>query len=151
MPPVRGPYRRPFLELPRATVRQACLEAGLAPYDDPHNHDERFARTAVRRLLAELDLVPGLVRSARLLREDADALDALAEPTDDVAALLGQLPAVRARSLKLWAEQRCGRTLTSAHVDALRALVEDWHGQGPVALPGGSRVSRSGGRLTWTT
>jgi tRNA(Ile)-lysidine synthase TilS/MesJ len=149
MAPVRGRYRRPLLDLPRATVRAACLEAGLTPYDDPHNDDDRFTRTGVRRLLAELDLVPGLVRSARLLREDADALDALAVPTDDVAALLGQLPAVRARSVKTWAEQRCGRTLTSAHVDALRALVEDWHGQGPVALPGGSRVRRQGGRLAW--
>lgn len=149
MAPVRGRYRRPFLDLPRATVRTACLEAGLTPYDDPHNADDRFARTAVRRVLADLDLVPGLARSARLLREDADALDALAVPTDDVAVLLGQLPAVRARSVKAWAEQRCGRTLTSAHVDALRALVEDWHGQGPVALPGGSRVRRVAGRLAW--
>jgi hypothetical protein len=29
----------------------------------------------------------------------------------------------------------------------LRALVEDWHGQGPVALPGGHRLGRKGRRL----
>jgi tRNA(Ile)-lysidine synthase len=40
--------------------------------------------------------------------------------------------------------------VTSAHVEALRALVEDWRGQGPVALPGGGRASRVGGRLAFT-
>jgi tRNA(Ile)-lysidine synthetase-like protein len=150
MAPVRGRYRRPFLDLPRATVRQACVEAGLSPYEDPHNDDARFTRVAVRRLLAELPLAAGLARSAGLLREDADALDDLATPTDDVAALLAQPPAVRARSLKRWAEERTGRQLSAAHVTALRALVEDWHGQGPVALPGGSRVGRTAGRLAFT-
>jgi tRNA(Ile)-lysidine synthase len=33
--------------------------------------------------------------------------------------------------------------VTAAHVAALRALVEDWHGQGPVVLPGGVRASRT--------
>ncbi|MCW2681343.1 MAG: hypothetical protein JWM62_2744, partial [Frankiales bacterium] len=31
--------------------------------------------------------------------------------------------------------------------EALRALVEDWRGQGPVALPGGHRIGREGRRL----
>ena len=150
MAPVRGRYLRPFLDLPRATVRQACLEAGLDPWEDPHNDDPSFLRVQVRQLLAGLDVTDGLARTARLLREDADALDALATPTDDVALLLGMPPAVRSRSLKAWAEDRCRTAVTSVHVDALRALVEDWHGQGPVALPGGGRVSRVGGRLAFT-
>ena len=150
MAPVRGRYLRPFLDLPRALVRQACLEAGLDPWEDPHNSDPSYTRVQVRQLLAALDVTDGLARSARLLREDADALDALADPSDDCAVLLAQLPAVRARSVKRWAESQCGAAVTSAHVDALRALVEDWHGQGPVALPGGGRVARVGGRLAFT-
>ena len=150
MAPVRGRYRRPFLDLPRALVRQACLEAGLTPWEDPHNSDDRYARVRVRRLLEELP-AEGLARTARLLREDADALDALAEPLSDVPALLALPAALRSRSLKLWAEQACGAAVTSAHVNALRALVEDWHGQGPVALPGGGRVSRVDGRLAFTS
>ena len=149
MAPVRGRYVRPLLDVPRATTRQACREAGLEPWEDPHNDDPSYLRVAVRRLLEGLDVTDGLARSARLLREDADALDALARATDDVAVLAGQLPAVRARSVKAWAEQRCGQAVTSAHVDALRALVEDWHGQGPVALPGGGRVRRVAGRLAF--
>ena len=103
----------------------------------------------VRPLLAGLDFTDGLARSARLLRDDADALDALAAPTDDVRRLEALPAALRSRALKQWAEQQCGQAVTAAHVDALRALVEDWHGQGPVALPGGGRVSRVGGRLAF--
>lgn len=149
MAPVRGRYRRPLLDLARATTRQACLEAGLEPWEDPHNEDPSYTRVQVRQLLAGLDLADGLARSARLLREDADALDALALPEDDVRRLAAMPPALRSRSLKLWAEGQCGQALTSAHVDALRALVEDWKGQGPVALPGGGRVSRQQGRLAF--
>ncbi len=149
MSPVRGRYHRPFLDLDRATVRQACLEAGLVPWEDPHNADPGFDRVRFRQLLDGLP-AEGLARTARLLREDADALDALAAPTSDVRALLALPAALRSRALKLWAEQQCGRAVTSAHVDALRALVEDWHGQGPVALPGGGRVGRVAGRLAFT-
>jgi tRNA(Ile)-lysidine synthase TilS/MesJ len=124
---------------------------------DPHNDDDAYTRVRARALLPvlERELGPGVVaalaRSAAQLREDADALDALTpdlpeEPgCDDLAALL---PAVRARALKRWAEQACGAAVTGAHLEALRALVERWRGQGPVALPGGVRVGRIGGRLT---
>jgi tRNA(Ile)-lysidine synthetase-like protein len=149
MAPVRGRYRRPFLDLTRAQTRNACLEAGLTPWDDPHNEDPGFARVRFRRLLADLP-TEGLARTARLLREDADALDAMASAESAVPALEALPPALRSRALKLWAEGQCGRAVTSAHVDALRALVDDWHGQGPVALPGGGRVTRVSGRLAFS-
>ena len=38
--------------------------------------------------------------------------------------------------------------LFAAHVDALDALVADWHGQGPVDLPGKVCARRFGGRVT---
>lgn len=156
MAAVRGPFRRPLLGLPRVEVRQACADAGLQPWEDPANADPSYARVRVRAdalPALEAALGPGvaaaLARSAAALREDADALDALAREaeTDEVAAL-AQLPAaVRARVLKRLAERACGAAVTGAHVAALRALVEDWRGQGPVALPGGVRVERRGARL----
>ena len=157
MAPVRGRYRRPLLGLDRVTVRQACAEAGLQPVDDPHNADAAFARARVRHDVlpaVERALGPGvaaaLARTADLLRADADALDALtpdlpAEP--DCAELLALPVALRSRALKRWAEAACGQAVGSAHVAALRALVEHWRGQGPVALPGGAAVGRTGGRL----
>jgi tRNA(Ile)-lysidine synthetase-like protein len=149
MPAVRGRYRRPLLDLPRTTVRQACAEAGLTPFEDPHNADEDFLRVRVRTLLDGLDVSDGLVRSAKLLREDADALDALVRPTDDVAELAAMAPALRSRAIKAWVESCAQRSLTAVQVEAVRALVEDWRGQGPVAVPGGGRVSRQDGRLAF--
>jgi tRNA(Ile)-lysidine synthase len=63
---------------------------------------------------------------------------------EELAALA---PALRSRALKAWAERLVHRAVTAAHVDALRALVEAWHGQGAVALPGGTVVRRTGGHL----
>ncbi len=158
MAPVRGVFRRPLLEIDRTTTRAACTDSGLSAWDDPHNSDPSYARVRVRREVLPVlsdalgrGIVPALARTARLLREDADALDALtpslpAEPS--VAELESLVPALRARALKAWAAERCEGAITSAHVDALRALIEDWHGQGAVALPGGVRVTRADGRLT---
>jgi tRNA(Ile)-lysidine synthase len=102
----------------------------------------------------EAELGPGvaaaLARTAAQLREDADALDELtppASPTPDVAELAALPGALRSRALKRWAESGCAGAVTTAHVAALRALVEDWRGQGPVALPGGVRAGRRDGRL----
>jgi tRNA(Ile)-lysidine synthase len=160
MPAERGVFRRPLLGLSRETTAKACAEAGLVPWDDPHNTDPSYARVRARSRampVLEQELGPGvaeaLARSAARLREDADALDALTPelPDEPAAAELAALaPALRSRALKAWAERLCGRAVTSAHVDALRALVEDWHGQGPVALPGGCDVRRTSGVLRAT-
>jgi tRNA(Ile)-lysidine synthase len=154
MAPVRGRYRRPLLGTTRATTLAACAEAGLVPWSDPHNEAAAYARVRVRTAVLpvlEEQLGPGvaaaLARTASLLREDADVLDALTPDTDEVAELLALPGALRARALKRWAERACGRAVTAAHVAALRALVEDWHGQGSVALPGGVRARREGPRI----
>ena len=85
MAPVAGRFRRPLLDLPRATVR-AAVPDGFTPWDDPHNADPAYTRSRTReRVLPvlEAELGPGigaaLARSADLLRADADALDEWAE------------------------------------------------------------------------
>ena len=157
MAAVRDLWRRPLLDLPRTTTRAACAALGLTPWDDPHNADPRFARVRARALLPLLErelgpgLVAGLARTAALAREDADALDAIAAAAHDrpggadlaVADLLTLAPAVRRRVLR----RAAGRALTSTQVAAVDALVTDWHGQGPVSLPGGGSVVRERGRL----
>lgn len=155
MAPVRGRFRRPLLDLPRSATRAACEAQGLTPYDDPANDDPTFARTRVRQLLATLDrdVTANLARTAGLLRADADLLDALARDAAAGAAhpdggldaqALARLPqALRTRVL-----HGLVPGLNAAHVEALDALVTDWHGQGPVALPGGAAASRTSGRIT---
>jgi tRNA(Ile)-lysidine synthase len=165
MAPRSGRYRRPLLDLDRSVVRAAT--AGLAPWEDPHNADPSFGRSRVRHEALpalEAALGPGvtaaLARTAALLRADADALDAwadqayadLAGAADaglDAVVLLGLAGAVRARVLRraaLDAGSPAG-DLSAAHVAEVERLVTDWHGQGPLDLPGRVSVARRCGRL----
>ncbi|WHP19113.1 tRNA lysidine(34) synthetase TilS [Cellulomonas sp. ES6] len=88
MAPVRGLLRRPLLAVTRAQTVAACAALGLDPWHDPTNAgaapgDPRRSRVRAHVMpVLERELGPGvaaaLARSAELLREDADALDALA-------------------------------------------------------------------------
>ena len=158
---VRDRWRRPLLDLARTTTRAACAALGLNVWDDPHNGDPRYARVRARAALAllERDLGPGLVaglaRSAALARDDADALDELAQQAYagladlEVEQLARLRPAVRRRVLRLAVVAASGGdcALGSTHLAAVDALVTDWHGQGEVALPSGLTAAREGGRL----
>lgn len=166
MPGERGRYRRPLLAVARADVRQALTDQGLDAWDDPANTDRATARARVRHgLLPALEdaLGPGvaraLARTADLLREDADALDACAASAVDglpalaagvpVDVLAGRPDAVRRRALRLLLVRGgCpAGALTRDHVLAVDALLVRWAGQGEVALPGGVRVRRTSGML----
>ena len=166
------PWRRPFLALSREVVRAAAAEAlapvGLSAWEDPHNDDPAFARVRARRLLADLQatlgagVVSGLARSADLLRDDADALDAMADASyrslvaDEDGGVgvevtdLAVLPtAVRTRIVRRMA-LACGCPGEDLGIDQVRrvdAFVTDWHGQGEVHLPGGATAFRACGRL----
>jgi tRNA(Ile)-lysidine synthase len=156
-----GVFRRPLLELTRAQTEQACHAQDIAWWSDPANDDARFARARVRsRVLPmlEAELGPGvaaaLARTADLLRADVEQLDELAEAEYSalprplpVPALLALAPALRTRVLRLAALDGGARDgeLSHEHVLALDALLTDWHGQGPVDLPGHVRGVRRDG------
>jgi tRNA(Ile)-lysidine synthase len=158
---IEGIYRRPFLGIDRAIVR---AEVGdLKVFEDPHNSDSKFSRVRVRNTILpmlETELGPGvtqaLVRSADLLRDDADALDALARfeitRVGDDVNLIGALPrAIRSRVIRQLAiSNGCPiNDLTRDHVLAIDALITNWHGQGALNLPGGVNVERRHERLTF--
>ncbi|MBM7821201.1 tRNA(Ile)-lysidine synthase [Cellulosimicrobium cellulans] len=101
MAPRRGFHRRPFLALRRADTEAVCRTLGLAWWDDPTNGPAPSGdapgppgaaalplRSQVRARVvpALVDVlgpgaVPALARTADLLRDDADLLDALAADT----------------------------------------------------------------------
>ncbi|HSE70158.1 MAG TPA: tRNA lysidine(34) synthetase TilS [Nocardioidaceae bacterium] len=166
MAPRAGRYRRPLLDLGRDDTLAACRAEGLEVWEDPHNDDPSFTRVRVRRSVLpvlERELGPGvtdaLARTARLLRDDADALDELAAEAlgraraEDGGLSVGVLeplsPAVRRRVLRRAAlEAGCPATeLFAVHVDATDTLVTRWHGQVGVDLPGHVRVRRTGGSI----
>jgi len=174
MPTRRGPFRRPLLQLRRADTAAACTAQRLAPWQDPTNaaapDGPRRSRVrhqllpAAERVLGR-GVVPALARTAEQLREQADAVDELADrllaeaasrgvPTVgwDADTLAAAVPGVRRAALHA-AALRTGcppGSVTRRHVLALDALLVDWHGQGPVHLPGGMVGVRECGRLVLT-
>uniref|UniRef100_UPI00165E88FF TilS substrate-binding domain-containing protein n=1 Tax=Actinotalea sp. JY-7885 TaxID=2758576 RepID=UPI00165E88FF len=68
----------------------------------------------------------------------------------DVEVLAGLAPAVRRRALRLAlvASGAPAGAVAHRHVEEVDRLITDWHGQGPVALPGGGVAVRRCGRLT---
>ena len=161
MAAVNGLYVRPFLDITRDQTVAACKELNLQPWSDPHNDDESFLRVKARKKVLpvmESELGPGikdaLVRSAQLLRDDADALDALAKEfwqqdrSLEVAPLTALPKAIRTRVLRLALFESGVSQLSAEQVAQVEALISNWKGQGEVSLPAGVKVSRISGRLT---
>ena len=165
MAEINGRYIRPFLSITREQTENACKEIGIAPWIDPHNKDLQFARVRVRTVAIptlEKAIGPGisdaLVRSAQLLRDDADALDqwceqeVLALDLHDLECsyLLGLPRAIRTRIIRraIYAAGAPTGSLSAEHVGAVEGLISAWNGQGPAHLPGGVKVERFSGRLS---
>jgi tRNA(Ile)-lysidine synthase len=161
----RPPFWRPLLGLRREVTRAACAVQELPVWDDPWNSDPAYTRVRLRQEVLPLledvlggGAAPALARTAALLREDLDALDALA--AGELAALLGpdgglpagplaELPAaLRRRVLRGWLRGAGVPDLQAVHLAAVDALLTRWRGQGQADLPGGAGVVRASGRLT---
>lgn len=169
------PWGRPFLDVRRADTEAACAELGLTPWQDPHNTDPRYTRVRLRAEVLPLledvlagGVAPALARTAAALREDNDALDALAAGylaalrTDSVHGIaagltvagLEDLPAaLRRRVIRGWLLSVGATALTDVQLRAVDALVGDWRGQGGAAVSSPLRyqrlvVTRRAGLLT---
>ena len=160
-----GIYLRPLLHITRDETVAACKEIGVEPWNDPHNSNTEFSRVRVRAEvlpIMEEKMGPGiaaaLARSASILRDDADALDEIAQREisrfdltnlgcDELAALPR---AIRSRVLRaaIYAAGAPTGAITADHLTAVEALVTSWRGQGALSLPGGVKVERISGRLS---
>lgn len=158
-------YRRPLLSITRVQTEAACEEAGIKFWRDPHNQSMEFTRVRVRENvlpMMEKEIGPGvtdaLTRSARLLRDDADALDQWADEVFDELdpisldiATLETLPrAIRSRVLRkaIYLAGAPSGSLSADHIEPVESLVTAWKGQGAISLPGGVTVARISGRLS---
>ncbi|MFT3798033.1 tRNA lysidine(34) synthetase TilS [Microbacterium sp.] len=157
---------RPLLGARRATTRAACVAQDLPPWDDPHNLDRHYLRVRVRQdvmPVLEAELGPGiaeaLARTADQLREDSQAfaemideiIEDIVEPAEagiavSVPALAANPPALRHRIIRHVVASEFGASLTRAQTLEVARLVTDWHGQGPIDLPG-CRAQRAGIRI----
>ena len=163
-------YRRPLLSITRSQTEAACKEVGIKYWNDPHNQSMEYARVRVREKvlpMMEAEIGPGitdaLTRSARILRDDADALDQWAEevleeidlaemdPIEMDIETLANLPrAIRSRVIRkaIYLAGAPSGSLSAEHLEPVEALVTAWKGQGAVSLPGGVTIARISGRLS---
>jgi tRNA(Ile)-lysidine synthase len=133
------------------------------------NEDEAFARVRVRRQLLPLletfnvRAVETLARTARLLRDDAEALQAEArellkaasarntsgQPSLCVNMLASAHASVRRRALRLWLAHARGdlRRLELVHLLGVEKLLFGERGGRVAELPGAGRVERKRGWL----
>ncbi len=171
MPGISGVYRRPLLGLSRARTEEACAALGLQPWHDPHNIDPAYTRVRVRHDVVPVltaALGPGvaeaLARTARLCRDDADALDEWADAVlaesrtgsgvELAVAVLEKVPgAVRRRVIQRAAVEAGApaSALAAVHIDEVERLISAWRGQRRVDLPGGVGAVRRCGTLIFAT
>jgi tRNA(Ile)-lysidine synthase len=170
MAELNGRYLRPLLAISRETTVAFCQDSGLTAWLDPQNQDEKFTRVRVRRNvmpILESELGPGvadaLARTAEQLREDETALAELAEHyfnelvktratwlEIDVDEFKAMPLAIRHRVIALALGVLNAPEFARVHIRAIDALVDDWHGQKPLALPG-VRVERTARQIVLKT
>jgi tRNA(Ile)-lysidine synthase len=131
MRPHDGMLARPLLGFTRAQTTAYCEQRGLSWRDDPSNAGTAFARNRVRHgLLPELERIhpaaaANVLRTAALLRDEAEVLDALVEAEVDGSGggdrgtitleRLGELaPALRRLVLQRLADGAAGRPVPGA-------------------------------------
>jgi tRNA(Ile)-lysidine synthase len=160
MAPVVRPIVRPLIEIEREQTVAFCRAVGLRPRRDPMNQDPAYMRVAVRRgVIPALERAVGrnirstLVRTAALLREDAELLHELAtRAAVDVAARDGPDTLLRVGSLRDLPKPLAARIVRSellafsslpetAHVESVLSLASGHPGQ-QVALPQGLLAKR---------
>jgi tRNA(Ile)-lysidine synthase len=136
-----GSLVRPLLDFTREQTTAYCEERGLAWRDDPTNEETGYARNRVRHRLgpALAEIHPAaarnVLRTAELLREEAEVLDALvaAEIDGDNGAPRGTItldrlselpPALRRLVVQQLADRAAGRPVPGAanHADEVAAL-----------------------------
>jgi tRNA(Ile)-lysidine synthase len=155
-------FRRPLLAVTRTDTETACTVEGIEWWTDPHNSDPRFARSRVRTVVLptlERELGPGvaaaLARTADLLREDAEALDAEADRRlealrgdsgRDVRAGAALEPAIRHRVVRQATIDAgaIASELTREHVLNVAGVASGQHGGKQVQLPGHVTAYRDG-------
>jgi len=125
--PVAGGVVRPLLDVRRDETEAFCRALGLAPRRDPMNEDVAFLRVALRdRVLPAIERAAGrevaepLARTARLLREDARFLDAVAADAATAvrASFDGEGVGLRAQALNELPSPIASRVVRGALADA---------------------------------
>ncbi|MHB8513067.1 MAG: tRNA lysidine(34) synthetase TilS [Actinomycetota bacterium] len=150
IPPKRGMYIRPLIDITRTDTEAFCRSLRLKPVTDPTNLDVAFRRNAVRHELlpfvragfnASID--DALARSADIARDEDSLLDQLASEAIEVDASAGSVrfsiesfrelhPALQRRTIRRLAP------LGATHTEQVRNLALNASSGDQISLPLGS-------------
>jgi tRNA(Ile)-lysidine synthase len=167
IPPVRAEggvhVIRPLIETTRADIEAYLKSLGIRWREDATNQELTILRNRIRLVLVPIlegynpDVRQSLARLADLLRDEADALEALSAPKIAEALSGGpaevevalepfaRLPvALQRRTLRAAVQRVRGNlhTIGFVHIEGARRLVLEGHPGAWLALPGGVRVRR---------
>jgi tRNA(Ile)-lysidine synthase len=164
MRPRDGMLARPLLGFTRAQTTAYCEERGLVWRDDPSNAEGAYARNRIRQGLARAlaDVHPAaaqnVLRTAELLRDEAEVLDALVAAeldgsngsprnTIELKRLAALPPALRRLVVQQLADRAAGRPVAGAarHAEEVTALRRT--GTAMLDLGGGVRAIVERGTL----
>ncbi len=164
MRPRDGKLVRPLLGVTRAQTTAYCEERGLPWRDDPSNDEGGYARNRLRHglatALAEVHpaAAQNVLRTAELLRDEAEVLDALVvaeldgsngspRNTIELDRLAELPPALRRLVVQQLADRAAGRPVAGAarHADEVAALRRT--GTAMLDLGGGVRAIAERGTL----
>ena len=160
IPPVRGPYIRPLLEMPRKATEDYCRATGTSFVLDETNADSEYSRNRIRnQVLPQLEQINPEAQRAlgeycsrarswlQYFRREGEHLLQAARCGDgwSTRILLEADPVIRAEALRCLVEVKA--PLRQADLPKLEALVE---GRSRAAqLAGGARIERCAGVLRW--
>jgi len=172
IPPVRGPFVRPLIEVRRAAIEAYCASRGLKTCYDASNIQTAYRRNKIRHELLPLlereynpALVPALGRLAAVLREEEEFLAAEAAKVYaglrsvtvagvyfDGAAISTLPRAMARRVVRLAYREVAGSVydLDFRHTEEVLRLLERATGR-EVILPRGVKAVRIHGRLLFRT
>lgn len=156
IPRVRGRLVRPMLDITRAEIESYLSENGLAYVTDSSNLEDDYSRNLIRHQVVPVleGINPALheaaLRTSRLIEQDEDCLNQMAEVFIEENYQNGDIPADKLLALHKAVASRvlrklCPQSLSEAHVAALLALATG-EGLGFCHVPG-LRVRREQGRL----
>jgi tRNA(Ile)-lysidine synthase len=162
MKPRDGSLVRPLLGFTREQTTAYCEERGLPWRDDPTNDAGDYARNRVRHRLAPAlaEIHPAaasnVLRTAALLRDEAEVLDSLVDAeigadgergTIELERLAELPPALRRLVVQRLADRAAGRPIPGAanHADEVAALRRT--GRAQLDLGGGVRAVAERGTL----
>jgi tRNA(Ile)-lysidine synthase len=147
---------RPLIGLSRSSLREACEDQGLTFWEDPHNQNPQFLRVRARRLLEQMEqeLGPGIAKSlsrtaaqvsqaeevltglAAELVAEAKVSGSASSVSYSVAKLSVAPSAVRTMALHMIAARAGARAISASQIEAIDALITNWHGQKSASLSG---------------